>query len=85
MTTTLTVTAKGQITLRQNVLRHLGVTPGQKVEADLLPNGRLELRAAKREGSIRDFFGCAYRPGTKPLTIEEMNEIIADAWAGIRR
>ena len=40
MTTTLTVTAKGQITLRKEVLRHLGATPGQKVEIDLLPNGR---------------------------------------------
>lgn len=81
--TTLTVTAKGQITLRREVLRHLGVAPGQKVEVDLLPDARLQLRAAKPTGSIKDFFGCAYRPGTKPLTIEEMNEIIADGWAGI--
>lgn len=85
MTATLTVTAKGQITLRKEVLRHLGVAPGQKVEVDLLPNGRLELRRARPTGSIRDFFGSLERPGTKPLTIEEMNEIIADAWAGIRR
>jgi hypothetical protein len=34
-------------------------------------------------GSIEDFFGCAYRLGTKPLTIAEINEIIADGWAGI--
>lgn len=84
MTTTLTVTAKGQITLRKDVLRHLGIAPGQKVEVDLLPDGRAELRAAKSTGSIADFFGCLERPGTKPLTIEEMNEIIADGWAGIR-
>ena len=44
--TTLTVTAKGQITLRKDVLRHLGVAPGQKIEIDMLPNGRLEMRAA---------------------------------------
>jgi antitoxin PrlF len=83
MGTTLTVTSKGQITLRKEVLRHLGVDPGQKLEVDLLPNGRVEMRA-KPKGSIEDFFGCAYRAGTKPLTIEEMNEIIADGWAGIR-
>jgi antitoxin PrlF len=70
MATTLTVTAKGQVTLRKEVLRHLGVAPGQKVEVDLLPNGRLELRAARPTGSIEDFIGCAQRPGTKPLTIE---------------
>jgi AbrB family looped-hinge helix DNA binding protein len=81
MTTTLTVTAKGQVTLRKEVLRHLGVAPGQKVEVDLLPNGRIEVRA-KPSGSIEDFIGSLYRPGTKPLTIEEINEIIAKGWAG---
>jgi antitoxin PrlF len=84
MTTTLTVTAKGQVTLRKEVLRHLGVAPGEKVEVDMLPAGRLELRAVKPAGSIQDFFGSLERPGTEPLTIEEMNKIIADAWAGIR-
>ena len=48
MGTTLTVTAKGQVTLRKEVLRHLGVAPGQKVEMSLLPNGGLEVRAADR-------------------------------------
>jgi antitoxin PrlF len=84
MTTRLTVTAKGQVTLRKEVLRHLGVAPGQKVEVDLLPGGRIEVRGAKKTGSIEDFFGSAYRPGTKPLSIDEMNAIIADAWAGKR-
>jgi antitoxin PrlF len=83
MATTLTVTAKGQVTLRKEVLRHLGVGPGQKVEIDMLPNGRVEVRA-KPTGSIENFIGCAYRPGTKPLTIEEINEIAAEGWAGIR-
>jgi antitoxin PrlF len=84
MATTLTVTAKGQVTLRKEVLRHLGVVPGQKVEVDLLPNGRLELRAAESAASIEDFFGCLHRPGTKPLTIEEIGEIAAQGWAGRR-
>ena len=82
MGTTLTVTAKGQVTLRKEVLRHLGVTPGQKVEIDLLPNGRLEVRAAKSGGSIESFIGSGYRPGIKALTIEEIAEIAAEGWAG---
>lgn len=82
--TVLTVTAKGQITLRKEVLRHLGVAPGQKVEVQMLPNGRLELRAAKAMRSIEDFIGCARRPGTRPLSLEEINEIAAEGWAGIR-
>jgi antitoxin PrlF len=84
MTIELTITAKGQVTFRKEVLRHLGAGPGQKVEVDLLPNGRVELRAAKTKGSIEDFFGALQRPDTRPLTIEEMNEIIADSWAGRR-
>src|SRR5713101_4819124 len=82
MTTTLTVTAKGQITLRKDVLRHLAVAPGQKVEVDLLPNSRLELRAANHQGSIENFIGSLKRPGTKPLSIDEMNEVIGKGWAG---
>lgn len=82
MTTTLTVTAKGQVTLRKEVLGHLGIVPGQKVEVDMLPNGRLELRAARPTGSIENFIGCLKRPATKALSIEEMNEVIAKGWAG---
>ena len=81
--TTLTVTAKGQVTLRKGILRHLGISPGQKVEIDLLPNGRLEMRA-KSMGSIEAFIGSGARPGTAPLSIEEINEIAAEAWAGRR-
>lgn len=40
---TLTVTAKGQITLRQDLLKHLGVAPGQQVEVHKLPNGTLTI------------------------------------------
>lgn len=82
MSATLTVTSKGQVTLRKELLRHLGVGPGEKVEIDLLPNSRAELRAAKKTGSIEDTFGALYRPGTKVLTIEEINEVIAKGWAG---
>jgi antitoxin PrlF len=84
MSTTLTVTSKGQVTLRKDILRHLGVAPGQKIDIEMLPDGRLEIRAAKRSRSIDAFFGSLERPGTKPLTIEEINEAIAQGWAGER-
>jgi antitoxin PrlF len=82
MTATLTVTAKGQVTLRKDILKHLGIEPGSKIAVDLLPNGRAELRSAKKTGSIEDTFGALYRPGTKALTIEEINEVIRKGWAG---
>ncbi len=35
---TLTITAKGQVTLRKDLLRHLGVEPGEKIEINNLQN-----------------------------------------------
>ncbi|MGO8127030.1 AbrB/MazE/SpoVT family DNA-binding domain-containing protein, partial [Rhizobium ruizarguesonis] len=57
---TLTVTAKGQVTLKKEVLQHLGVRPGDKIYVDLLPGGKLEVIAVKRRpvaGSVESFFG----------------------------
>lgn len=81
---TLTVTAKGQITLKQELLRHLNVTPGQKVAVEKLPNGRLMVRPAVPKGSIAAFSGSLAKKGTPHYTIEQINEAIADGWAGIR-
>ena len=79
--TTLTITAKGQITLKQELLRHLNVAPGQKIEADKLPDGRLVVRAAAQDGTIADFSGCLAQKGGPKLSIEEINEIAAEGWA----
>ena len=81
---TLTITAKGQITLKQELLRHLNVAPGEKVEVEKLPDGRLVVGPASRPGSIADFSGCLKQKGGPKLTIEEINEAIAQGWAGER-
>lgn len=78
----LTVTTKGQITLRKELLRHLGVHPGDKISFDKLPGGEIRIRAVKPTGSISDFFGSLKRDGQKPVSIEEMNEAIQKGWAG---
>lgn len=78
----LTLTAKNQLTLRKEVVKHLGLKPGDKVEANLRPDGRVELVAPKaRTGKISDAFGILKRPGQPVLSIEEMNEAIAEGWA----
>jgi len=79
--TTLTVTSKGQITLKQELLKHLGVGPGEKIEADKLPDGRIIVRAAAQDGSISEFVGCLSQRGGPKLTIDEINEIARRGWA----
>jgi AbrB family looped-hinge helix DNA binding protein len=83
--TTLTVTAKGQVTLRKDLLEHLGVHPGEKITVDKLPDGRIEVKAARPMGKISDLFGSlrTKRKG-RPLSIEQMNKVIARGWAGKR-
>ena len=81
---TLTVNAKGQVTLRKDLLKHLGVRPGDKIAVDKLPAGRIEVRAARPTGKISDAFGFLKRKGRPSLSIEEINEIAARGWAGKR-
>ncbi|MGO7216269.1 hypothetical protein ACCS75_35150, partial [Rhizobium ruizarguesonis] len=38
----LTVTAMGLVTLKKEVLLHLGVRPGDMIYVDLLPGGKLD-------------------------------------------
>ena len=80
----LTVTAKGQITLKQELLRHLNVSPGQKVEVDKLPDGRIALGAAARTGSIDNFIGSLEQKGGPRLSIAQIKKITEDAWAAKR-
>lgn len=79
--TKLTITAKGQVTLKQELLRHLGVGPGEKVEADQLSDGRIIVRAAAQDGTIDDFIGCLSRRHGPKLTIEKINDIAVRGWA----
>ena len=81
---TLTVNAKGQVTLRKDLLKHLGVRPGEKITVDKLSGGRIEVRAARSTGKISDAFGFLRSKDGPSLSIEEMNKIAARGWAGKR-
>lgn len=78
--TTLTVTARGQVTFRKEVLQHLGIRPGEKIELDLLPDGRGILKAAKQTGTIDGFVGLLAGRTKKIASIEEINAAIAQGW-----
>ena len=79
---TLTVTTRGQVTFRKEVLQHLGVQPGERIELDLLPDGRATLRAARPKGSIAGFVGVLEGQTSKVAGLEELSAAAAAGWAG---
>lgn len=80
--TTLTVTARGQVTFRKDVLKHLGVQPGGKIRLDLLPDGRAELTAEPQKGSFRDLMRFLKgKTNGVQLSIDEIGEAIAESGA----
>lgn len=80
--TTLTVTERGQVTFRRDVLQHLGIKPGEKIELDLLPNGQAVLKAARPAGTIDSFVGLLAGRTQKVASLDEINAAAAQGWAG---
>jgi bifunctional DNA-binding transcriptional regulator/antitoxin component of YhaV-PrlF toxin-antitoxin module len=76
------VTAKGQITLKRDLLQHLGIRPGERVDLEKMSGGELRLRAARSTGMIDGFLGVLAGKTKKIATLEEINEAAASGWAG---
>ena len=79
----LTVTSKGQVTLRKELLAHLGIQPGQRVDVEMLPGGRLELHAEQATGSIHGFIGLLAGRSARRASLAEFNEAAASGWTGL--
>jgi antitoxin PrlF len=77
----LAVTAKGQVTLKRDLLTHLGIKPGQRVNIEKRPNGELQIRAERADGNIDAFIGLLAGKSKKIATLEEINEAAASGWA----
>lgn len=81
--TTLTVTAKGQITLKRDLLQHIGIQQGQKVEVVKLPNGELRIKAKQQIQPISNVFGLLKdKTSGDVVSLEDMNQAVAAGWAG---
>ncbi len=76
---TAAVTTKGQITIPIEVRVKLGIKPGDRVR--FVENEKGEIVLKPKTGSIMDLRGIVKWKG-KPVTVEEMNETIAQGWAG---
>jgi bifunctional DNA-binding transcriptional regulator/antitoxin component of YhaV-PrlF toxin-antitoxin module len=68
--------------VRKEVLQHLGIKPGDKVEINLLPDATGILKAAPSDGTIDSFIGLLAGRTSKVATLEEINATVAQAWAG---
>jgi bifunctional DNA-binding transcriptional regulator/antitoxin component of YhaV-PrlF toxin-antitoxin module len=80
----LSVTAKGQVTLGRDLLQHLGIKPGGRVDFEKLPDGELRVRAARPTGTIDGFLHSLHGKvkREKPLSIEDIDRIAAAGWTG---
>lgn len=77
------ITAKGQITLSKDLLKHLGLKQGQDVEITKLPNGELKIRAKQPTHPISDAFDfLKNKTSGKVASIEKLNQVTTDSWAG---
>ena len=47
----LTISASGRVTFSEDVLKHLGVVPGGKIDFELLPDRRVSISLAQGEES----------------------------------
>ena len=79
----LTVTRKGQVTLRKELLAHLGIQPGQGIDGELLPGGRLELHAEYATGTIGGFIGLLAGRSSHRASLDELNGAATSGWVGL--
>ena len=78
----LTTTSRGQVTFRKEVLQHLGIQAGEKVEFELLPNRQVTLRPVAPKETFATLNGLLkHKTNGAVLSIDEMNEAIAEAGA----
>ncbi len=80
----LTVTERGQVTFRKDVLQHLGIRPGDKIEWEKQPDGAITLRAARPLGKIDSFLGLLAGRTKKIATLDEIKEAAATGWSTLK-
>ena len=79
----LTVIRKGQVTLRKELLAHLGIQPGRRIDVEMLPGGRLKLHAEQATGTIGGFIGLLAGRSSHLASLDELNGAAASGWAGL--
>jgi bifunctional DNA-binding transcriptional regulator/antitoxin component of YhaV-PrlF toxin-antitoxin module len=75
-----TITAKGQFTFNKGIMEHLGIQVGDKVLVKKMPDGTVNIEAAKKLHPIESLFGILGKSKIH-MTDEEMKVFIENAHA----
>jgi antitoxin PrlF len=76
-----TITSKGQITIPKEVRDDMGWKPGDCVHFVKDRVGKISLKVIDTD--VRSLRGILKGKRKKPLSIEEMNDVIARGYAGL--
>jgi AbrB family looped-hinge helix DNA binding protein len=76
---TSTLTSKGQITVPKEIRDHLKLRTGQRLEFQVAADGRVVMRPRSRD--VRDLKGIVRTSRRKTVSVEEMNEAIAQGFS----
>jgi antitoxin PrlF len=71
-----TVTSKGQVTLPKALRDRLGIVPGTSLDFVIDGAGNLVARPLQRDPMA--VCGLLQRPGQAPVSVEEMDEAVAE-------
>ena len=72
-----TITSKGQVTIPKSVREQLGVNSGDKVDFRVGDDGTVSVVPITR--TVESVFGILSHKATKPVSLAEMDEGIAEA------
>jgi antitoxin PrlF len=75
------ITVKGQATIPKVIREHLKLKPGDKIKFFLHPDGSVVLLPKRPTSALRGIVKSRRR---RAVTIEEMNEAIAEAASAVR-
>jgi AbrB family looped-hinge helix DNA binding protein len=76
------MTVKGQVTIPKDVREHMGLKPGDQVE--FIPGPGRTVTVNPRNLPVSAIFGILKdrpRKRKEPMTVEEMEELLAAQWA----
>lgn len=76
------LTVKGQMTIPKAIREHLGVKAGDRVKFFVHPDGTVVLLPKRPAKALR---GMLKSRRSRPVSIEEMNEAIAEGASGVKR